>query len=115
MKRTCKGCVYNIYDDHRGYDALEAECKDCYNWSVMNEERTHYVAKPVKKQYHPEGFIADISSMDTGGGCIVDFVHFKDGRVLGITDECVVLYKSMEQFGDGDDVDNRSIIWLLPQ
>lgn len=111
--RTCKGCVYNIYNDHRGYDTLEPKCNGCYNWSVMNEERIHYVAKPIKQLYHPEGFIADISSMDTGGGCIVDFVHLKDGRILGINDETMVLYKDMEQFGCGDDIPPEHIIDLL--
>jgi hypothetical protein len=59
------------------------------------------------------GFIEDISSMDTGGGCIVDFVHLKDGRVLGINDECVCLYKDMEHFGNGDDLTENEIIDLL--
>ena len=62
---------------------------------------------------NPEGFITEISSMDTGGGCIVDFVHLKDGRILGINDESVVLYKSMEQFGNGDDIDWAQTIDLL--
>ncbi len=34
----------------------------------------------------------------TGGGCMVDFVELKDGRVVGINDECVVLYPSRDAF-----------------
>ena len=29
---------------------------------------------------------------------MVDFVQLKDGRILGLNDECVVLYESMEAF-----------------
>ena len=45
-------------------------------------------------------YIESVTSSDTGGHCIVDFVILKDGRVLGINDECVCLYKSMEDFWD---------------
>jgi hypothetical protein len=43
-------------------------------------------------------YIAQITSENTGGGCIVDFVHLKDGRILGINDEYMVLYDSMDEF-----------------
>jgi len=43
-------------------------------------------------------YIDKTSSENTGGGCWVDFIHLKDGRVIGLNDECVVLYESMEEF-----------------
>jgi hypothetical protein len=43
-------------------------------------------------------YISHLSCMESGGNCSVDFVHLKDGRVLGINDECVVLYSSMQDF-----------------
>jgi len=43
-------------------------------------------------------YIDSISSFETGGAVPVDFVHLKDGRVLGISDDCVVLYDSIEDF-----------------
>lgn len=47
-------------------------------------------------------WIKDLTSENTGGGCMVDFIHLKDGRVIGITDECAVLYDSMEAFDNSD-------------
>jgi hypothetical protein len=41
-------------------------------------------------------YIEKITSEDTGGGVMVDVVHLKDGRCLGITDECVVLCPDFE-------------------
>jgi hypothetical protein len=41
-------------------------------------------------------YIEKISSEDTGGGMIVEMIQLKDGRCLGINDECVVLYPNYE-------------------
>lgn len=57
-------------------------------------------------------YIKEVSTQDTGGNCTVDFVHLHDGRVLGITDECVVLYASMQDFWNGYPVE-RQVIDLL--
>ena len=43
------------------------------------------------------------------GNSPVDFVILKDGRVLGIDAESVVLYASMEDFYGFDSVDRPSI------
>lgn len=43
-------------------------------------------------------FIDHITTAETGGNCPVDFVHLKTGQVLGIDDESVVLYASMDDF-----------------
>ena len=45
-------------------------------------------------------YIKGLSSENTGGGCMVDFVHLWDGRVLGINGECVCLYPNYEAFWD---------------
>ena len=45
-------------------------------------------------------YIVDINTEFTGGNCPVDFVTLKDGRVLGISDDCVVLYQDMQDFWD---------------
>lgn len=57
-------------------------------------------------------FVGGVSSEQTGGGCMVDFVHLADGRVLGINDECVVLYKSMDDFWDASP-ENKPTIELI--
>jgi hypothetical protein len=45
-------------------------------------------------------FIDRIETESTGGHTMVDFVILKDGRVLGISDDCVCLYKSIDDFWD---------------
>ena len=50
-------------------------------------------------------FIKNIESNDFD----LDFVVLKDGRVLGVDDATVVLYKSMEDFEEMRNVDRQSI------
>jgi hypothetical protein len=59
-------------------------------------------------------FIKKIESHETGGGCTVEFVTLADGRVLGINDECVVLYESMDDFYECY-TSNRQIIDLCKE
>jgi hypothetical protein len=39
----------------------------------------------------------------------LDFVVLKDGRVLGVDDDTVVLYASMQDFEDMKNIDRQSI------
>lgn len=39
----------------------------------------------------------------TGGGFYVDFVTLENGEILGINEECIVLYKSIEDFENGSE------------
>ena len=48
-------------------------------------------------------FIKCVSSQNTGGGCMVDFIELHDGRLIGLNDECIVLYPSVDAFYDGDE------------
>lgn len=43
-------------------------------------------------------FIRELQSFDSGGNCPVDLVVLKDGRVIGISGECAVLYPSLDAF-----------------
>ena len=45
-------------------------------------------------------YIMKIETLNTGGGTMVDVIHLPDGRVIGINDECAVLYASMDDFFD---------------
>lgn len=38
----------------------------------------------------------------TGGGFYVDFVELSDGRCIGISEECIVIYPSFEHFMEQD-------------
>ena len=51
-------------------------------------------------------YIAGIDALD--GNAPVDFVILKDGRVIGIDAESVVLYASMDDFYSFDTVDRAS-------
>lgn len=59
-------------------------------------------------------YIDRIESENTGGHCMVDFVILKDGRVLGINDEYVCLYKSMDDFWEATS-ENHPTIYLKEQ
>ena len=49
---------------------------------------------------------------NTGGGTMVDFIELNDGRILGLNDECVVLYESIADFYDCDNQIDRQVIIL---
>jgi hypothetical protein len=51
-------------------------------------------------------FIAGIDTLS--GNAPVDFVLLKDGRVIGIDNESVVLYASIDDFYSFDTVDRAS-------
>jgi len=46
-------------------------------------------------------FIKQVFTENTGGGCYVDFIELEDGRIIGINEECVVLYKNMDDVYEG--------------
>ncbi len=56
--------------------------------------------------------IKEVSSWDSGGDVILDLVELKDGRVLAIGDEVVILYKNMEDLMTGDASDERPLLVL---
>jgi hypothetical protein len=37
-------------------------------------------------------FISSIETVNSGGCCMVDLVHLRDGQIIGVTDDCAVLY-----------------------
>jgi hypothetical protein len=56
--------------------------------------------------------IKRVFSENTGGNCSVDFVQLNDGRIVGINEECIVLYKSLDDFYNCE-TNNRPIIELI--
>lgn len=54
-------------------------------------------------------YIEKVFSENTGGGSIVDFIVLKSGQVLGMNDECVVLYSSMDDFWSGEYIEREAI------
>jgi hypothetical protein len=50
-------------------------------------------------------YIDKLTFENVGGGSMVDFIHLKDGRIIGLNDECAVLYNNMQEFWEcGSDV-----------
>ena len=54
-------------------------------------------------------YITRVFSENTGGGSMVDFVELWDGKILGINDECVVLYESLEAFHECESRNRQAI------
>ncbi len=55
--------------------------------------------------------IKEISTWNSGGGVMLDLITLKDGRVLVVSDDVVVLYENMEEVTDGEAKD-RPLIYL---
>lgn len=53
--------------------------------------------------------IKKVTTENTGGGCMVDFIHLPDGRVIGVNEDCIVLYNSMRDFELGESDNPPSI------
>lgn len=49
-------------------------------------------------------YINKIETIETGGGETVDFIQLKDGRIVGINDQAVGLYNSMEAYAAGETI-----------
>ena len=45
-------------------------------------------------------YIKDVYTENTGGHCMVDFVVLKSGRVIGITDESLCVYRDFKSYDD---------------
>ena len=57
--------------------------------------------------------ITEVGTWDSGGGQVLDLLTLKDGRVLVVSDESVVLYTSMEDLEEGE-AKERPTIFLNP-
>lgn len=56
--------------------------------------------------------IKSVHTWDSGGGIELDIVELSDGRVLGISDEAVILYDNMEDLASGNASAKRPCIFL---
>lgn len=54
-------------------------------------------------------FVDYLEGFEVGSNCAVDFVVLKSGKVLGINDECVVLYESIQDFETASTKDRQII------
>ena len=56
--------------------------------------------------------ITDVSTYNTGGGCMVDVLTLTNGKVLCISDEYVGLYDSVEDMPEDDGSKGLKGFWL---
>jgi hypothetical protein len=59
------------------------------------------LADDALKVLSPGAAIVSHQMVDTGGGIEVRLFSLLDGRILGVTDECAVIYPTIEHFRDG--------------
>lgn len=43
-------------------------------------------------------YIKSVFTENTGGGCMVDFIELDTGKIIALTDECVCVYNSIDEF-----------------
>lgn len=48
-------------------------------------------------------FVKSTSTWDSGGGILLDLVYLKDGTILAISGEAIVLYVNQEDLEGGED------------
>ena len=53
--------------------------------------------------------IKKVFTEKTGGNLTVDFIELNDGRIVGINEECIVLYASLEEFWECDTIHHQCI------
>ena len=53
--------------------------------------------------------ITKVTSWDSGGGVALDLVHLKDGKIIAISDEIIVLYSSEDDLVSGEETSRPSI------
>jgi hypothetical protein len=53
--------------------------------------------------------IVDISTWNSGGDVYLDVITLKDGRILAVSGEVVILYDSLEALESGDPVEGQAI------
>lgn len=55
--------------------------------------------------------IAELSTWDSGGGQLLDLLVLKDGRVLVVSEDAIVLYNNMAEVEEGV-AEERPTIYL---
>lgn len=53
--------------------------------------------------------IAEATTWDSGGGMVLDVLSLKDGRVLAISEDAIVLYSSLEDLESGNAADRPTL------
>lgn len=54
-------------------------------------------------------YIAETSTWDSGGGMLLDILTLKDGRVLAVSEDAIVLYASLDDLESGENAERQTI------
>jgi|APLak6261658528_1056013.scaffolds.fasta_scaffold65019_2 hypothetical protein len=57
-------------------------------------------------------FIKSVSTWDSGGGITIGLLELQDGRVIGISEDVIILYKSMDAALAGEPIEDAPFIPL---
>lgn len=57
-------------------------------------------------------FIKSVSTWNSGGGIDIGLIELQDGRVIGISEDVINLYKSMDDAFAGEPIENAPFIPL---
>jgi hypothetical protein len=63
----------------------------------------------------PSEQVESVTAWQSGGGIVLDLVRLKDGSILAISDESVVLYANEEELMAGDAVERPTSSVTLEQ
>ena len=53
--------------------------------------------------------IKEIETHNSGGNCMIDLLHLNDGRVIGVSSDCIVVYDSIDHFMNNVDEEHPSL------
>jgi hypothetical protein len=70
--------------------------------SIMDALGMWKDGKNFQKEISANKFVDNTFTENTGGGFMVDFIQLKDGRCIGISEECLVVYPSFNFFQNED-------------
>jgi hypothetical protein len=57
-------------------------------------------------------FIKSVSTWNSGGGIAIGLVELQDGRVIGISEDVISLYNSMDDVFTGEPIEDAPFIPL---
>ena len=83
-------------------------------WEAFHDKSLRLMGRPddrlsvVLRDTH----VTDVKAQDTGGHVTVTLVHLRDtAQVVGVSDDCIAVYKSEEAFLSGDMPVAQEEIW----
>lgn len=58
-------------------------------------------------------YVTRVDTFNTGGNCMIDFVHLSDGRVITVNDDCLQVFRRPADFWADDSQDRAELAHLF--